>query len=147
MYKQILIPVDGSNTSKLALQEAIKLAKVHHSRLCLIHIVDETIPYTDIEGSMDIVTLHDALTTAGSAILHNALKTAKELNIEAETKLLEVVGGRIADYIVEEAKRWPADIIVIGTHGRRGFDRFIMGSVAEGVARIAPIPVLLVRAQ
>ena len=145
MYKQILIPIDGSNTSKTALQEAIKLANVHHSRLRLIHIVDETIPYSDIEGIMDIAALRDALIKAGKTILDNALKTTQEHHIETESHLLEIVGGRIADYIIEEANRWPADIIILGTHGRRGFDRFLMGSVAEGVARIAPMPVLLVR--
>lgn len=147
MYKQILIPVDGSNTSNQALQEAIKLAGIHQSRLRLIHIVDETIPYTDIEGFTDIVILRDALTKAGKTTLERAMQAAQKNGIEAESALLETVGGRIADLIVEDAKQWPADLIVLGTHGRRGFDRFFMGSVAEGVARIAPMPVLLIRGQ
>ena len=93
MYKQILIPIDGSNTSKTALQEAIKLANVHHSRLRLIHIVDETIPYSDIEGIMDIAALRDALIKAGKTILDNALKTTQEHHIETESHLLEIVIG------------------------------------------------------
>lgn len=140
-----MIPVDGSSTSNQALQEAIKLAAIHQSRLRLVHIVDESIPYNGFEGFIDIVALREALTSAGKATLENARETARKNGIEAESTLLETAGGRIADLIAEEAKRWPADLIVIGTHGRRGFDRFFMGSVAEGVTRIATMPVLLVR--
>lgn len=145
MYKQILIPVDGSSTSNLALQEAIKLAGVHQSRLRLVHIVDESIPYSDFEGFIDLVALHDALIKAGKATLDTALETAKKNGIEAESALLETVGGHVAELIVDEARNWPADLIVMGTHGRRGIDRFFMGSVAEGVTRTAPTPVLLIR--
>lgn len=147
MYKQILIPVDGSHTSNHALQEAIKLAGIHQSRLRLVHVVDESIPYSDFEGFIDITILREALMKAGKATLENAQDTARKNGIEAESALLETVGGHIAELIIEEAKNWSADLIVIGTHGRRGLDRFFMGSVAEGVSRIAPIPVLLVRGQ
>lgn len=147
MYKQILIPVDGSSTSNHALHEAIKLANVHQSQLRIVHIVNESIPYSDFEGYIDIVALRDALTKAGKATLESAQNTARKNGIESESALLETAGRRIADLIVEEAKRWPADLIVMGTHGRHGFDRFFMGSVAEGVARIAPMPVLLIHGQ
>ena len=64
-----------------------------------------------------------------------------------EGKLLEIdtIGHRIPEMIAEEAKTWPADIIVIGTHGRHGMHRLLMGSVAEGVVRMATVPVLLIR--
>jgi nucleotide-binding universal stress UspA family protein len=62
-----------------------------------------------------------------------------------EQKLIETLGGRTADEIVREAKQWPADLIVLGTHGRRGLKRLAMGSDAEMVLRLAPVPVLMVR--
>jgi nucleotide-binding universal stress UspA family protein len=72
---------------------------------------------------------------------------ARDAGIKAETKLIEATppGARIASMIAAEAKAWPADMIVIGTHGRRGVDHLLMGSVAEGVVRISPVPVLLIR--
>ncbi len=62
-----------------------------------------------------------------------------------EASLIETAGRRVPGAIVEEARRWGADLIVVGTHGRRGLDRLLLGSVAEGVARMSPVSVLLVR--
>ena len=72
---------------------------------------------------------------------------AKKAGVGAESRLVEVekYGERVVDAIVDEAKRWRADLIVIGTHGRRGVSHLLLGSVAEGVVRLAPAPVLLVR--
>jgi len=145
MYKRILAPVDGSNTSNLALDEAIRLAHNQNAELRLVHVIDEAMLNGDIEGFMNIATLRDALRQAGGNILKKGSDLAAQHGITAETALLETFGARIASVIVEKAKRCQADLIVVGTHGRRGFDRFFMGSVAEGVARIAPMPILLVR--
>jgi len=72
-----------------------------------------------------------------------------DVGIEAATKLIEIkrAGDRVTDMIAKEADNWPADLIVISTHGRRGFNHLLMGSVAEGVMRIATKPVLLIRGQ
>ena len=145
MYKRILASIDGSNTSNLALDEATRLASDQKAELRLVHVLDEAMLNGDIEGFMNIAALRDALHQAGESILKKGREHAAQNGITAETALLETFGARIASVIVEEAKRWPADVIVVGTHGRRGFDRFFMGSVAEGVARIAPMPILLVR--
>ncbi|HLB16507.1 MAG TPA: universal stress protein [Burkholderiales bacterium] len=87
---------------------------------------------------------------AGMRILENASVRAVKAGIEPQTKLLEIrtLGAlvrRVADAIVEDAERWSADLIVIGTHGRRGLSKLFLGSVAEGVVRISSIPVLLIR--
>lgn len=145
MYKRILAPIDGSNTSNLALDEAIRLAHNQNAELRLVHVLDEAMLDGDIEGFMNIATLRDALHQAGENILKKGHERAAQNGITPETAMLETFGARIASVIVEEAKRCQADLIVVGTHGRRGFDRFFMGSVAEGVARIAPMPILLVR--
>ncbi len=145
MYKRILVPVDGSATSNNALREGIKLASEQHSQLRIVHVVDEAVLYSDVEGFIDITALRKALQESSKSLLTKAADTAKTGGVDAETAQLNTTGERIASTITDEAKRWAADLIVLGTHGRSGFDRLLMGSIAEGVARIAPTPVLLVR--
>ncbi len=69
--------------------------------------------------------------TSGEKILAQAQQLARQMGMAAETKLIEARGGRIASVIVEEARRWSADLIVIGTYSRSGFSRVLFGSVAE----------------
>ena len=147
MYKRILIPVDGSTTADRALQEAIRLAVEQQAQLRIINVMDEGPLYSNVEGLLDINELREALRSSGKHILSKAEELAKHGGAAVETALLETTGERIASMIVEDAKHWSADLVVMGTHGRRGFDRIIMGSVAEGLLRITPIPVLLVRGQ
>jgi nucleotide-binding universal stress UspA family protein len=95
-----------------------------------------------------LVAVYEAsLRNAGEKILQHAASRAAKAGVDAETKLLEVnrYGDRVADEIAREAKKWRASVIVIGTHGRRGLSRALLGSVAEAVVRIAPSPVLLIR--
>ncbi|HTS41247.1 MAG TPA: universal stress protein [Xanthobacteraceae bacterium] len=149
MYKQILVAVDGSETSNLALREAIKLAKDQKAKLRLVHVVDETPAYLmmDAEAPYLVADLQKALQTVGQKVLSTCADVVREAGIEADTtlKTTKAIGLRIYEAIEEEATRWPADLIVIGTHGRRGFRRLMLGSVAEGVTRIATKPVLLIR--
>jgi nucleotide-binding universal stress UspA family protein len=152
MYNHILAAVDGSDTSNLALREAIKLARDQQALLRLVHVVDESPAYMAIDNSTIqdpelMVEVKKALHEAGQNVLAASAAVVREADIEAETvlKVVETIGPRICDAIEEEAVGWPADIIVIGTHGRRGFRRLLLGSVAEGVARITTKPVLLIR--
>lgn len=152
MYNHILVAVDGSDTSNLALREAIKLARDQQALLRLVHVVDESPAYMAIDNSTIqdpelMAEVKKALHEAGQNVLAASAAVAREAGIEAETvlKVVETIGPRICDAIEEEAVGWPADIIVIGTHGRRGFRRLLLGSVAEGVARITTKPVLLIR--
>lgn|SRR5512134_617607 len=145
MYQHILVPVDGSTTSEHALQEAIKLAKQQGAQLRLIYVV-ENILFPDNEAYFDYAALQEVVKRNGENILEHAKTVARQAGIEAETMLLDTAGERIASVIVAEAQRWPADLVVIGTHGRSGFNRLLFGSVAEGVVRTAQIPVLLIRA-
>jgi nucleotide-binding universal stress UspA family protein len=152
MYNQILVAVDGSDTSNLALREAIKLAKDQQAMLRLVHVVDESPAYLALdESTMQdpnlIGDIQKALRATGEKVLSASAAIVREAGIEPGTtmKIVEGAGPRIYDAIEEEATRWPADLIVIGTHGRRGFRRLLLGSVAEGVARVATKPVLLIR--
>jgi nucleotide-binding universal stress UspA family protein len=147
MYKHILVAVDGSETSNLALKEAIKLAKEQQAELRLIHVVDETSAYMMIEGSYPIPEYQEALRKAGEKELADCAAMVRDTGVVFDTKLavVETITQRVCDLINEEAKQWPADLIVIGTHGRRGFNHLLLGSVAEGVIRLATKPVLIIR--
>jgi len=147
LYKRILVPVDGSNTSNLALQEALRIAKDQQAAVRLVHVIDEAVIDGDVEGILNYAALCDALKQGGTQLLAKVAKTAQQAGIEVETVLLETMGERAAHAITEEAKSWQADLLVMGTHGRHGLDRLFMGSVSEGVARLAPVPLLLVRSE
>jgi nucleotide-binding universal stress UspA family protein len=148
MYKRILVAVDGSKTSQLALRQGIQLAKEQHARLRLVHVVDEV--SLNVETPHQLEAFWNAVRKAGARILEKEKARAVRAGIQPETKLLEIqtIGRlvrRVAEFIVQEAERWPADLIVIGTHGRRGISHLFLGSVAEGVVRISTTPVLMVR--
>ncbi|MGC2456908.1 MAG: universal stress protein [Gallionellaceae bacterium] len=148
MYQRILVAVDGSTTSDLALKEAIGLAKDQHAILRIVYVVDEVSLYGDAQF-VDRSEIEKAWIKTGHEILAKAQSSARLAGINAEIKLLETenVGERIADAIVEEAKAWPADLLVAATHGRTGLTHLLMGSVAEGIVRISPAPILLVHAK
>ena len=147
MYQRILIPIDGRPTAERAAREAIKLAD-GTAHLRLIYVLEEIYPL-DTEGLayIDYAALQAAVRHTGERALAQAAEKVMRSGATVETALLEASGERIASVIEGEARHWQADLIVIGTHGRSGLSRLLLGSVAEGVARSAPIPVLLVRAE
>ena len=148
MYQNILVAVDGSETSKLALKEAITLTKETQAKLRLLHVADVMMVNQDMEF-VDIYEFRETFAKAGRKILEDAQKFTSDEKVTAETKLIEIdkFGQRIPEIIVKEADDWPADLIVLGTHGRRGFSHLLLGSVAEGVVRLANKPVLLIRGE
>lgn len=146
MYQRILVAVDGSDLSNRALREAISLAQSQSAVLRIVHVADEvTLNWEGEYGDMSGIL--ESFRESGRRVVERAQNIVREAGMEAEAKLLEIqtFGRRISDLIVEEAKGWPADLIVVGTHGRRGLHDAILGSVADGVARRASVPVLLVR--
>jgi nucleotide-binding universal stress UspA family protein len=146
MYERILVPIDGSATSSKGLAEAIKLGKLSGASLRLFHVVDELIFATGFEGYATYATeLIPQLKAEGEQMLRNAKTQVQAQDIKVDTELVETLGHRVCELVVEAAKAWHADLIVIGTHGRRGASRFFMGSDAEQIVRMAPVPVLLVR--
>ena len=146
MYQHILVAVDGSSSSDRALQEAVKLAGELKSRLRILVVV-EPILLAGEQQYIDYNEIHKAVVGYGRDVLKKAGDTAQKAGIEAETALIESkgFGERVADVIAHEDDARGADLIVIGTHGRRGFNHLLMGSVAERVVRIATKPVLLIR--
>jgi nucleotide-binding universal stress UspA family protein len=127
-----------------SLDEAINLASEAYAQLRLIYVADETLTSW---GSLTGVDLKEALFRTGGEIIDQALNRVRRAGLEAKTAIAETTGRRIENVIVEDARNWAADLIVIGTHGRRGVGRLMLGSVAEGVARLSPVPVMLVHAK
>jgi len=145
MYKHILCPIDGSVTSNAGMHEAIQLAKEQNAQLHFLHVIDTYVPILDMSGDFNVTYMIDILRKNGEKVIKNAAAAAKNAGINADTKTIESVGGRTASYIVQEASKWPADLIVMGTHGLRGISRLVMGSDAENVLRTSNVPVLLVK--
>lgn len=150
MYSRILVPFDGSDAATAGLSEAIKLAAFAGAKLRIVHVVNELIlasPYG--AGTFDAgayaADIVERLREEGRAILKRAESAARERGLEPDCTLLEDLRSDAGAVIVRHATEWPADIIVMGTHGRRGLRRMVMGSDAEQVLRTAPVPVLLVR--
>jgi nucleotide-binding universal stress UspA family protein len=148
-YRRILVAVDGSPAAAKGLREAIRLTKAEGARLFIVHVVDEYPAFAALDGMMagapgaDLVP---ALREGGKRVLAKAKATAEKAGLRAKTILREMLSGPAAYPIVREAKKAGADLIVLGTHGRRGVRRLVLGSDAEQVVRTASVPVLLVRA-
>lgn len=145
MYQRILVPIDGSAISDQALNEVIKFAQQQNAQIELVHVLED-IWYFDDENYVNYSELVDSMNRTGEKILAQAKNKIQQAGIRCDSKLLEAQGERIANVIVNEAENNLADLIIIGTHGRSGFSRLLLGSVAEGVVRGAHIPVLLIRA-
>jgi nucleotide-binding universal stress UspA family protein len=145
MYKRILLPVDGSETCLLGLQHAILLAKDQKATLRLLHVVDDYFAADGLRGFVGSGELLQELRESGRTILNDAASSARKQGVEAETTSIEIQKGPVGAAIAEYAEQWPADLIVIGTHGRRGIRRLVMGTDAEYVVRTTTVPVLLVR--
>jgi nucleotide-binding universal stress UspA family protein len=146
-YKRILAAVDGSAASNKGLREAIRLAQAEGARLCIVHVVDELPAFAAMDG-MAMAPAGDLvpwLREGGKRVLARAKNLSEKSGRPAKAILLEMIGGPAADKIVREARKQRADLIVLGTHGRRGVRRLVLGSDAEQVVRTASVPVLLVR--
>ena len=141
MFKRILVPVDGSDTANKALVTALQLARNSGGRIRLVHSLDELAYLWGYEYRGDTVALAREHATK---VLNAAEDMAKSAGVPAEQQLMEVPGVRLGDTVASEARQWEADLIVVGTHGRRGISRVMLGSGAEQVIRAAPVPVLVI---
>jgi len=151
MFQRILVPFDGSHASYRGLEEAIKLAAGQPVTLYLLHVVDDLAATPGMDGAIYISAplgenLLRTLREGGERLLAKAEAQAAKANVKTETILVETRGYGVADVILRQAVNARADLIVMGTHGRRGLARLVMGSDAEGVVRETSVPVLLVRA-
>lgn len=147
MYRKILVPVDGSHTSRLGLQEAIRLAKglKTPAQLRLLHVIDDFPMLVEMSSVISFERARKALRDNGHTILAQARQLATACDVQADDNLREVTGARIARAVIDEATENGCDLIVMGTHGRRGLSRLALGSDADLVVSESPVPVLLVR--
>jgi nucleotide-binding universal stress UspA family protein len=143
-FQKILVPVDGSSTSNKALDYALQLAKKDHSQVRALHAIDELGYLSSYEYSGELMA---TARKNGTEVLQNAVIAAQALNVPADTRLVDQPGQRLGQTVADEAASWGADLIVVGTHGRRGVGRVLLGSGAEQIVRMATVPVLTVRGE
>ena len=151
MFRRILVPIDGSPTSRHGLDEAIALAKDQAARIFLLHVVDERVVTQSFDAAMYVPAnyvddLLEALRKQGKRLLARAAARIRKARVKFDTILLETMAGGVAETILAQSRKCKADVIVLGTHGRRGVSRLVLGSDAEGVVCGSRVPVLLVRA-
>lgn len=145
MYQRILVPVDGSPASMRGLDEAIRIALSSGGKLMLVHVANEAFyPAAGVSGEF-YEELLESMRITGSHILAQAQAQARKAGVQFESDLIESIGGSVSTLVLEAARNWQADLIVMGTHGRRGVRRLVLGSDAELVLRRATVPVLMVR--
>ena len=146
MYKRILVALDGSETSMRALTASLNLARQGGGRVRLVHVVEELAylggfdPYGASSGDLVKVIRENA-----AKVLATGLAAAGSAGVEADTVLYDNFGERLPEAVADAARQWNADLIVVGTHGRRGIGRVLMGSGAEQIIRLSPVPVLVIR--
>jgi nucleotide-binding universal stress UspA family protein len=141
-YQRILVPVDGSNTSNKALTAALQLAREGGGSVRLLHVLDELVYVTGFEASGELINV---ARDGAQRVLADAMEIAKAAGVKADSKLVDDIGLRLGETVAKEAADWQADLVVVGTHGRRGMGRVLLGSGAEQVIRLSPVPVLSIR--
>ena len=145
MYDTILFPTDGSDASLRALDHALELAGTYDAALHVLYVVDTSYPYGDMDGAaVDLTPVFEALREEGERTIGTVEERAGDAGVD-------VVGATREDGVVHRAilgyaEEVDADLIVMGTHGRRGLNRWLLGSVTERIVRGAEAPVLTVRA-
>ncbi|MEN8516328.1 universal stress protein [Burkholderia sp. RS02] len=145
MYTNIMVAVDGSVSSRQALDEGLKMARLHQARLFAVFVVDKSI-LLGYAGRLDPNALIEEVRHDGVAVLRDAERTIAHAGVNGDTEIVETelgqdVAERLQRYVAEHA----IDLAVLGTHGRRGIRRAMLGSVAERFLRTSSCPVLLVR--
>lgn len=148
MYKRILVPVDGSTTSNRALTSALQLARETGAQVRLLYVVEEMVYLSGYDQfgvySGDVAKI---VRESGEKVLDDSMAIATAAGVQADHVLVDTFTQRLGDVVADAAKAWNADLVVVGTHGRRGIGRVLMGSGAEEIVRLAPVPVLVIRAR
>jgi nucleotide-binding universal stress UspA family protein len=148
MYKRIMVAIDDSFATSKVLDSAIESARQHGAILAICHAIDETIfaqreAAIMLSSSLGQVTRN--LKESAKEFVDQAADTARKAGIEVETIIVESEQGHVAEMLADASAKWQADLLVVGTHGRRGVERFFVGSVAEKLVSKANTSLLLVR--
>lgn len=146
MYQRLLVALDSTATSRLALEHAAALGRLSGATVVLLHVLESFRHVSGFESpKVYVEEVLPRMRAAGRELLDEAAAPLVEQGIKVETVLLEGSDERVAELIARRAEEAGVDLVILGTHGRRGVNRLLLGSDAEHVARIAPVPVMLVR--
>ncbi|ELZ93506.1 universal stress protein [Haloferax volcanii] len=141
MYSHILFPTDGSDCADAALDHAIEHARTYDATLVVLYVADvREVGYA--APALSLERVREALLESGEQVVDRVAQAAREAGVEVETVVTE---GTPASEIIRHADEREVDLVVMGTHGRSGIDRYLIGSVAERVVRGSDAPVLTVR--
>jgi nucleotide-binding universal stress UspA family protein len=145
MFRRILVPLDGSVAAERGLRAAIALAAGHGANLFLLNVVEDVSLGIALASTIGFADLVEFMRERGWDVLAQGRRTAERTGVHAELILRQTARARVADVILNEARKGGYDLIVMGIRGRRGLARLVVGSDAGNVVRASPIPVLLVR--
>jgi nucleotide-binding universal stress UspA family protein len=140
-FKKILVPTDGSEFTKYAVDKAIELAKLSGGTITALFVLDRSI-YANSPMDTALINVYDTLEKEGRYAMSYVMEKAAEAGVEAEEKLVEGMPSKV---ILHEAEAGEYDIIVMGTLGRTGISKLLMGSVAEKIVQNAKCPVLVAK--
>ncbi len=138
-FKKILVPTDGSEANEIVVEKGLGLARLLGARVTALFVVD-TSTFKGVPPDELITTLRGHMEVKGNEVLEGIVEMGEEKGVEVEKSLVQ---GHPDEMIIEESK--DHDLIVIGTHGRSGISRLLMGSTAERVVRFAKCPVMVIR--
>lgn len=141
MYNRILLPTDGSDTMQGVIEHAVELATHHDATLQVLYVAN-TASLSDLPSDAGWENITDALHREGDEAIAAVEAHAESHGVEVEQTVRE---GSPAEEVLDYAEETDSDIVVMGTHGRSGVDRLLLGSVAERVVRSSRVPVLTIR--
>ncbi|WP_347469674.1 universal stress protein [Burkholderia stagnalis] len=148
MYRKIMVAIDGSPSSMQALKEGLAVAKLCGGHLYVVYVIDQSALFT-LAGGYDQEALVAAMRRDGAGVLRDAEQAIADASAAGDTALIETkrIGEDIAGRLQRYAQENTVDLAVLGTHGRRGIERMLIGSVAERFLRGAICPVLFTRGE
>ncbi|WP_207001775.1 universal stress protein [Trinickia mobilis] len=146
MYERILVAVDGSQAARLALDEALKLAQAMRAEVLAVCVVAHTPQLVDIGGGfVEDNRASSAMTDAATKALDEARELFTEKRVAGSVRAIDSYGETIAQVLMRAAEEFDANLIVMGTHGRTGMRRLLLGSVTESLLRETTVPLLLLK--
>lgn len=146
-YQNILVPVDGSENSIIAIQHAINLAKAFHSKITIVQVltIDSYIAYEYLSSQQSNPLIERARTYIQTNLQNIYERFVAEANVEIELKLLE--GESVTDTLTEAIEKNHIDLMVISSHGRSGLKKLILGSITQNLISELNIPIFIVKSQ
>ena len=145
MYKKILVAIDGSDVANGAFESALQLAKAENAQLYALYVIEYPKFYMPDIG-YDPTPIYDALVAESDRVTRQASDRLKKEGVNGQSGVADnfLTGKTTAEQIQHTADAFQADLVILGTHGRSGFKRLVLGSVAEAFVRLSTRPVLLV---